>query len=162
MRHCDSWVRGLSSRGLRNKAIIVDRKPASRTAFHLGFYYFPTNLHLHMSDKDVPDWNRWNPNMPEHFFKISRQYLADDGFLEILHSGQFARTQTIYAAIGDRAMFCVLQSYSVIVPVPFWKANSNIQVGSSFSFEVSIASGSCWHPVWTILVPFDRGCLVSC
>lgn len=66
-------------------------------AFHLGFYYFPTDLRLHVGEKEVPAWNRWDGSMPEHFFKISKQYLVDDGFLAV--------TQTIYAAAANRAMF---------------------------------------------------------
>lgn len=124
----DTWMRGLVNRGLRSESVIVDKKPLYGSAFHLGFVYLPTDLRARCSDEEIPEWNSWDSILPTHFFNMSTKYLSDDGFLAVLHSGQFTHTSAIYAAAGSRGVFKPVQSYTIILPKPMWKKDSNFQV----------------------------------
>lgn len=95
---------------------------------HLGFVYLPTDLRPRATNKSVPDWNQWDAALPRHFFNMSKMFLSDDGFLAILHSGQFSHASTIYKAAEAKGLFKHIQSYTVLLPTPMWKPRSNFQV----------------------------------
>lgn len=135
VKDCDMWARSLVSRGLRHEPVVVDRRIVSGMGYHLGFVYLPTDLRTHADVKEVPIWNRWDPLLPTHFFSMSKQSLVDDGFLAVLHSGEFSHATSIFTAAEGKSYFKHVQSYTILLPKPLWKANSNLQVLKRLSID---------------------------
>lgn len=115
--------------------------------FILVLYTWSTNLRPLETDKSNPDWNRWDPALPGHFFNISRSYLSDDGFLAIMHSTQFSHTSAIYAAVGARGLFKPVQSFIILLPKLMWQAKSNCEVGTLLEMFVLDGGKNCNYSV---------------
>lgn len=157
VKNSDSWLKSLLSRNLQKHPIVSDQKTLGGTGFDLGFIYLPTGLRPSATDIVVPDWNCWDNSLPNHFFNISKQYLSDDGFLAVLHSGEFIHTSSIYSAAQSRGLFKPVQSYTILLPSPLWKGNNDIQVISKpiyckRSSPSMFVQSFCFHPLNHVLM----------
>ena len=67
--------------------LISSFKRKKSTKIDFAFMSTPTNLRPRAEDDNVPDWNKWDPNLPVNFFNAMKFLLADDGYAAVLCSG---------------------------------------------------------------------------
>lgn len=77
---------------------------------------------------------------------FSKQYLSDKGFVAVLHSGQFSHASAIHSAAEWKGVFKPVQTYTILLPKPLWKASHDFQV--SCAFFASEPRYQCLMGIW--------------
>lgn len=128
---CRTWNKNLVSAGFRKSGVVKDGKE-QLIAADAAFVYLPTGLCGTNLQDSVPDFNIWDPYLPENVFKFMNKYIGDSGFFALLHSGEYDHLMVIADACSTTGVFCAASSFTVLILEPQWKPKRDFQVGRSF------------------------------
>lgn len=149
----DRWLSAISKSLEPPNRLTINGKPFWGMGAHLGFISLPTGLRPHVTDRAVPKWNVWNEKLPHYFFGVMRPMLADDGYVAVLHSGEFNHMRQIFTAIEQKNKFKHLQQYTILLGSPMWKADADIQVRLIGKYFIDV-----FECFWPATSPAKRIC----
>lgn len=86
---------------------------------NLGFIFHPTNMHPTSSSVAVPPWNSQDDNLPSHFFGLIKNFLVDDDYVIVVHSGHFKNIAKVMESARQNKCFQYLCQYTLILTSPF-------------------------------------------
>ena len=79
-----------------------------------AFIFLPKGKRPTFDDTSILDISQWDGSLPRAFFNCVSGYLADNGFIAILHAGEFLHLHDIIEGCADNGMFRIVSSYTVI------------------------------------------------
>lgn len=123
----ESWGKDLVKSGLREKCVIRGGKVRS-FGVDAGFVYLPTGLGPSLLDRKIPKWNVPDHSIVGSFFKAMDPFLADDGLLAILHTGDYDQISQVISASQESKKFECVGTHHVVMGAPMYKAKTDIQV----------------------------------
>ncbi|CAM6082771.1 unnamed protein product [Calypogeia fissa] len=128
MKKYDSWVKHILSLKLCRFAPKVCGKTVKGPFVDMGFIFLPNGLRAHVEDKQVLDWNMWDDSIPVNFFCFMDKFLADNGFLVVLHSEEFEHIRKVRDAADASSRFKYVYHFQVLLPTPMFREHQDVQV----------------------------------
>jgi len=113
---------------LRSPSLLLNGSTTTNFVGDFIFIRLPNGLRPKQTDQVVPTWNVWDEVLPNTLFRLCVQTLSNSGSVCIVQSGEYAHTKIIRESAEKQNNFKHVQSYTVILSEPLWRAESDVQV----------------------------------